>query len=93
MAASHFDENFITLAAAYGLLDAAEAMFLLESKEESTNIVIPYWNYPAFDFEAVTDGGSWVDFQFKKTYIPRVINALHLPTTITTYNGLVVGIK
>ena len=92
MAASHSVDNFISLAAAYGLLEAEEAMLLLEIKED-TNVIVPYWNYPAFDFDAVTDGGSWVDFRFKKADIPRVIIALHLPTTITTYNGLVVDIK
>lgn len=70
----------------FGML-SDEEFNLIYNENSSRNPDFPYWTYERFD---MTDAECKAEFRFFRNDIYSLADALCLPPTIVTYNGLVV---
>lgn len=81
--------ELLVLSHSYGML-SDEEFILLYNENISRNPDFPYWTYDKFDLDDMTDDECKAEFRFFRSDIYSLADALRLPPTIKTYNGLVV---
>ena len=80
---SHFDNN----------IEDEEFMILLELVK-SKNRDLPYWTYPCFDLEKLSDDECLEEFRFMRNDIYELKEVFNIPDQFVCYNGTsVTGIE
>eukprot|EP00794_Sanderia_malayensis_P011695 gene11695-12913_t len=60
-----------------------------ENVEKNKNPQFPYWNYPRFSLETVTEDDCLAQFRFERNDLPRLAEALRIPQKVVCPNGTV----
>ena len=71
-----------------GWLDDEEFALLFDINT-SKNLDYPYWKYPSFELDVLSDAECKTYFRFYRSDIYRLAEAFQLPEEITCYNGSV----
>ena len=90
MASYSATRNLLLLSHADNIIDDNELLLLFDLNK-SKNPVIPYWLYPPFVLEGMSDDECITEFRFLKNDIYRLANVLHIPEEVICPNGLKVS--
>ena len=83
------NENDLLLHAYFDGLIGDEEFLLLDFKTD--NLYLPYWNYPKFQLNNMSDDECISEFRFQKNDIVFLCQTLQIPFEIKCYNGTVVS--
>ena len=81
--------EMLLYAHASNMIDDTEFV-LLYDVNSSKNPDLPYWNYPKFDLDNLTDQECLTDFRFYKNDVYNLKDVFQIPDEIVCYNRTVV---
>ena len=85
MATFRVTRNALLLAHDQNLINDEE-FILLYDINTSSNLEFPYWKYPSFNLENISDAECTAEFRFPKSDVYKLADVLQIPPLIKCYN-------
>ena len=85
MATFRVTRNAVLLAHDQNLINDKE-FILLYDINTSSNLEFPYWKYPSFNLENISDAECTAEFRFLKSDVYKLAEVLQIPPLIKCYN-------